>query len=56
MDLNFTAMYDFRVVSNGKGNVPARLDLFKLAFRTKVNNWWNTNATKIPKPVQDTEA
>lgn len=43
-------MYDFRVVSNGGGNIAKRLELFKLAFRTKVNNWWTTNAAKIPTP------
>lgn len=41
-------MYDFRVVSNGGGNISTRLKLFKLAFRTKVNNWWGANASKIP--------
>lgn len=45
-----SAMYDFRVVSNGSGNVAKRLDLYKLAFRTKVNNWWSSNAVKIPTP------
>lgn len=33
-------MYDYRVLCNGRGEIRTRLNLFKLVFRSKLNNWW----------------
>lgn len=43
----FTDAYDYRVLIDGKGDIPARLRTFKLVFRTKLNNWWITNRMKL---------
>lgn len=43
----FSALYERRVLLNGKGDIKMRTEAFKLAFRTKLNNWWNTHASKI---------
>lgn len=40
-------LYEYRVLGNGQGDVDARKRLFKLCFRTKLNNWWSSNASKI---------
>lgn len=48
----FTDLYDLRVLSNGKDNVAARLKMFKLVFRSKLNNWWLANAHKIKVKTQ----
>lgn len=42
-----TGLYERRVALNAKGDVKSRIGLFKLGFRTKLNNWWNANAVKI---------
>lgn len=39
-------LYEHRVRLNGKGDLNDRLSLFKLTFRTKLNNWWTKNAPK----------
>lgn len=45
-------MYEFRVVSNGKGDIKLRTSLFKSVFRVKLNNWWMTHAAKIESREQ----
>lgn len=44
-----TDSYDYRVLGNGEGDIEARLRTFKLAFRTKLNNWWISNASKLTR-------
>lgn len=39
-----TDLYEHRVLRNGQGDIEARKRLFKSCFRTKLNNWWNSNA------------
>lgn len=42
----FLDLFEFRVRCNGKGDLDTRMSLFKLAFRTKLNNWWTKKAPK----------
>lgn len=49
--VHFLALFEYRVVSSGKGEVKYRASQFKLAFRVKFNNWWNTNYFKIQTEV-----
>lgn len=42
----FTDLFEYRVFSDGKGDLVARGRLFRLTFRTKFNNWWISNAQK----------
>lgn len=36
-------LYEYRVLSNGRGDIKHRLNMFKLVFRTKFNNWFTTH-------------
>lgn len=42
-----TDLYEYRVFCDGVGDLVVRSRLFKLTFRTKFNNWWNSNAVKV---------
>lgn len=51
--LTISALYEYRVVNNGKGDLKTRASLFKSAFRIKLNNWWSTHAHKmLPNQTQ----
>lgn len=52
--LTITALYEYRVVHSGKGDLKSRASLFKSAFRIKLNNWWSTHAHKMLPYETDT--
>lgn len=37
------AIYEYRVLSDGSGNIDTRIRLFRSTFRVKLNNWWRVN-------------
>lgn len=39
-------IYEYRVLSDGDGNIKSRLQTLGHTFRVKLNNWWRTNVTK----------
>lgn len=43
---NFTALYEHRVMSDGRGDVKNRINQFKNTFRVKYNNWYNSNSAR----------
>lgn len=43
----FTDLFDYRVLQDGQGELNGRIHLFKLAFRSKFNGWWDKQAEKI---------
>lgn len=42
-------LYQYRVLSNGNGDIKHRLSVFKLVFRTKFNNWFCTHGANTSK-------
>lgn len=46
-NISISGLYEHRVLLNGKGDIKTRKELFKTAFRIKLNNWWSANASKI---------
>lgn len=40
-------LYDYRVLSDGRGDIKYRLKMFKLVFRTKFNNWFCTHGANV---------
>lgn len=40
-------MYDYRVLRNGRGDSKTRMGLFKLVFRSKLNNWWKDHIKNV---------
>lgn len=47
MSFFISDLYEYRIRNDGTGDVAARLSTFKCGVRTKLNNWWSRNATKI---------
>lgn len=46
-------MYEYRVLSNGRDNIKARLGLFKLVYRSKFNNFWENISRKLIKVIHN---
>lgn len=46
----FLDLFEYRILLDGS-NVDSRSKVFKVAFRTNVNNWWFKNAPKVIYPL-----
>lgn len=44
-------LFEYRARCNGQGDLESRMSLFKLAFRTKLNNWWAKKGPKTKESV-----